>query len=834
MGEPRSIKQAEARDRAELVAVARYDLELDLTGLLDDEELRATSRIWFRCRDTAAETFVDCLADVEEASLNGRPLPTGRVPGGRIALTGLADKNELIVRSVQIRTAAAQGVHRVVDPSDAQVYMWTILACDEARRIFACFDQPDLKAVFGITAVVPRGWTATSNSGSAEVEFTSRGERWVFPDTPPLSTYVLTVNAGPLYEVRSQRDGYDLGLFCRQSLAAQLDRDAEELFDLTARGLRFYGDQFGLPFPQHRYDQVFLPDVGGAMESYGCVTWDDFFLYRTPPSHADREKRAMFLLHEMAHMWFGDLVTMRWWDDLWLNESFADWAAHWAAAGCTEFTEAWATQLVGLKQQAYRADMSPISHPIRQPIPDVETALAVFDAITYPKGASVLRQLVELVGEPVFVEALRGYFAKHAWSNTTLDDLVSELEAASGRDLSDWVTGWLTTSGTDRLVVTRENDRAHVHVEAPPRRGPLQHRLDVGVYVERSGRLLRAESRAMELQGEVTLDAVDPDALLLVNDNDLTFASVLPDPVSLEQMLTRGGDLPTPLSRSLAVTTAWDLLVRDQISTAAFVGCAVQVLRQETASSVVEPLLGLATKAADVWAPPTVRDRLLTEVADLAMQLVRQPEHRLAAVRTLAASATTEPQLAALAELVTDPDLRWRRLTRLAELDRLDDQEAVRLEHDDPNPDAWQSALVARAARPSHSAKQEAWDRSFAEEAALGPIGVQDLGTAMWRPGQEELLRPFAEDFLRRLPAISQRAMVTATSLSASLLPLAGIDASYLDELEAAVDATRSQRGGAPNGPRTIRHRAQDAEGESSTRLLTGHPLSRKGCPCLR
>ena len=258
----------------------------------------------------------------------------------------------------------------------------------------------------------------------------------VVRDTPPLSTYVPVVNAGRFVELRSTRGGYDLGLFARRSLAPMLERDAEELFDLTAKGLAFYGEQFALPFPQRRYDQVFVPEMGGAMENYGCVTWSDSFIFRDPPSYAEREVRALVLLHEMAHMWFGDMVTMRWWDDLWLNESFAEWACGWSAVACTEFTDMWAAMLATEKQDAYAADAAPTTHPIRQQLVDVATAAASFDDITYPKGAAVLKQLVAFVGEDAFVSGLRSYFRKHAWGNTTLDDLIAELASASGRDLS--------------------------------------------------------------------------------------------------------------------------------------------------------------------------------------------------------------------------------------------------------------------------------------------------------------------------------------------------------------------------------------------------------------
>ena len=308
-----------------------------------------------------------------------------------------------------------------------------------------------------------------------------------------------------------------------------LERDAEELFDLTAKGLTFFGEQFAMPFPQPRYYGALAPEMGGAMENYGCVTWSATFIYRDPPSYSERERRALVLLHEMAHMWFGDMVTMRWWDDLWLNESFAEWACGWAAVGCTEFTDMWARMLATEKQDAYAADAGPTTHPIRQELPDVATAEASFDDITYPKGAAVLKQLVAYVGEAAFVAGLRSYFRRHAWGNTTLDDLVAEVAEASGRDLTAWVEGWLETSGTDRLTLELE-DGGLTLVAAPPEgRGPLPHRLLIGAYADRGDELALVESLSVEVTGERT--RVEPGVeadLWLVNDDDLTFAVVHP------------------------------------------------------------------------------------------------------------------------------------------------------------------------------------------------------------------------------------------------------------------------------------------------------------------
>jgi len=791
MTDARSLNQDEARERGALLDVHRYDLELDLTGLADGDALRATSTVTFSATTPGARTFIECLGDVEGATLNGTPLATGTPPEGRLDVPDLEADNVLVVRSVQRRTGAGQGVHRAVDPADDEVYVWMSFEPDDARVVFACFDQPDLKAVFGITVHVPERWIVTSNTGDAAVTTTDGISTWTFADTPPLSTYVPVVNAGPYVELRSTRGGYDLGLYVRRSLAPMLERDAEELFDLTAKGLAFYGEQFALPFPQSRYDQVFAPELGGAMENYGCVTWSDSYIYRDPPSYAEREVRALVLLHEMAHMWFGDMVTMRWWDDLWLNESFAEWACCWSAQACTEFTDMWASMLATDKQDAYAADAAPTTHPIRQELVDVATAAASFDDITYPKGAAVLKQLVAFVGEDAFVTALRSYFRKHAWANTTLDDLIAEVAEASGIDLSGWVEGWLETSGTDRLTLERQDGSLTLVVTSPRGRGPLPHRLQIGAYADRGDGFSLVERLPVTVDGERTEVTGGAGAdLLLINDEDLTFATARPDPASLELLLSRGGELPTAVGRTLAVTTAWNMLYDGDVTAERFVDCAVGVLALETADSVIEPQLGRAVEAADHWAPSAARGRLLSRVADLCTSMAENPDRRVAALRGLAQSATTPEQLDALATHATEPDIRWRRLTRLAELDQLEESEVEQLLADDPNPDSWMNATRAHAALPTAEAKAQAW-QAVVVDRKIPPGVLGRVGRSFWRPGQDELLAPYAEMFLDALPLLGDAGMLWALSLSGGFYPAVGGNDGFVERLDEAAGEDR-------------------------------------------
>ena len=794
MASLRSLTRQEAHDRASLIHVESYHLALDLRGMLEGAEFSAVSTIRFSCREPGGQTFVDCAAEVRSATLNGEPLGPDAVGDARIALTDLDADNTLVVESVQASTGVGTAVHRSVDPADGRVYVWTSFEPDDARRAWACFDQPDLKAPHTFEVTAPSDWLVTSNSDAPVVTDTDGGRLWVYPATPPLSTYVPVVNAGPFYELRSERGGYDLGLYARQSLQSFLDRDAEELFDVTARGLAFFGEQFDLPFPQRSYDQVFAPDMGGAMENYGCVTWSDAFVYRSSPSPAERELRATVLLHEMAHMWFGDIVTMRWWNDLWLNEAFAEWACYWAAAAATEFTDVWAGFLAGTKQLAYPVDRGPTSHPIRQSADDVAQATAGFDAITYMKGAGVLKQLVAYVGEDAFVRGLRDYFERHAWGNASLEDLMDELSRTSGRDLSSWTKSWLEKAGTDTLRLERPPGEGMVlEASGPGGEAPRTHRLDLGIYVRDGATLARREVVALEVTDAVTQvpDVAEPIDLVLVNDNDLTFATVQPDDVSVRQLLDSASKLPTATARAVAVITVWDLLMTGRLSAAAFVDCANAVLAVETADSVVEPFLQLAVVAAERWAPDTERDRLLASVADVCLALAHQDgPHRMVAVRSLARTAVTPEQLSSLRSLAGDDvDLSWRSFTRLAALGDLDPAAVTALKDKDPNPDAWVRALAVETARPESAAKESGWDCVM--DGRTVPVGdISLVASAFWQPGQAAVLAPFAERYLEALVDLGSTGMIPAMLRAQAMFPLFGVGREFVEQ---AVRATERQ-----------------------------------------
>jgi aminopeptidase N len=788
-----SLTRDEAATRSALISVDRYDIDVDMTGLLEGDRFASTSTVTFTCTSPGSSTFVDIAADVLSATLNGVDLDVSTAAGGRLPLPDLAGHNVLVVEAATTNTAAGEGILRTVDPTDKLVYVWTSLETDEARRLWACFDQPDLKAPHRFTVLAPATWTVTSNSGPDSVEATEQEDVrvWRFPDTPPLSTYVVVVNAGPFHEVRQQHDGYDLGFYCRQSLRPHLERDLDELVTLTRQGLAFFGEKFGVPFPQERYDQVFVPNLGGAMENWGCVTYGDAQLFRTPPTHQQRQVRAEFVFHEMAHMWFGDLVTMRWWDDLWLNEAFASWAANWGLANASEFTEIWASFLALFKRTAYEMDMGPAAHPIRGEVHDVSQAMANFDAITYIKGQSVLHQLVAFIGEDAFVAGLKTYFSRHSWGNTVLTDLMTAFGEAAGRDLDDWTRAWLDRAGTDVLTLA-DGVLAAVSPNAEP---PRPHRVDVASYAVVDGGLTATGTTPVLLSGSETALDLPAGDLRLVNAGDLTFAAVRPDEQSRRLMFEHIAELPDPLSRALVVGTASQLLLLGELAPREAAGAVTRALATETSPALVEALLAMGMQFADRWAPQDEAPALQEAFADAAMGLAGAGEHRQPALRALAATASTDAHWRVLEQAASDAadtDLAWRIATRRAQLGEYDADSVQRLLDSDPDPDAHTRRLAVLAARPDLASKQEVWDAFFVDYSVPASRETLVLGSTFWRPGQSELLAPFAMRYLEELRTL-KGGLLNQGLVIRAMYPLGVGDESFLTAArEAAADESLS------------------------------------------
>ena len=777
-----ALTQGEAGRRAELLAVDRYDIELDLTGLEQGATLRSRTRITFACAEPGADTFVDAVADtLVSARLNGAELPASGWDGDRLQLTGLQEHNVLEVETTTDRTAHQLGLHRAVDPVDKRAYVWTTFEPDDARRVFACFDQPDLKAPFSFTVHAPAEWVVVSTT---EPDVTAGDDRrtWRFADTPTLSPYVTVVCAGPYVVLEREVDGRRLALLARQSLAERLEEAADELFGLTAAGLRFFTERFGTELPMPTYTQVFCPEFLGAMENYGCITWTDDFLFRSAPTAAERGIRAMVLLHEMAHMWFGDLVTMRWWDDLWLNESFATWASYWALGVLEPESDAWLL-FVHEKEGGYRTDRAPTTHPVYQEVPDTAAAMAAFDNLTYAKGASVLKQLVATVGEEAFCAGLAEHFTAHAWGNATLADLLGAVGAAAGRDLQAWARPWLLTSGAATLTLDRATRTLEQTVPGLPdgSPGPMrQHRLDVSAH-RLDGEVLRhIGTVAVEVAGASTPVDVPSDAdLLLVNDGDLTYARARLDEASTRTALQYGHTLADPLARGLLRLSLWQQVDDGRTPPAEVLAYVVRALRTEDDALVRDQLLATAEEGIGGWVHPDAAHALGGQLTEVCLERAADVdgEARTGYLRAAADHALPEQFDRVRAAAGDDVDLGWRALLRQSVFGGAPDGEIEALLARDPNPEAWLRAAAVRAARPDAASKDRVWTTVLDAEAIPSAAGA--VGRALWQPGQDELLASFAERFLQMLPGLGERNSLAQGAIPVWFFPMWGIDETW-------------------------------------------------------
>ncbi|HEY6279682.1 MAG TPA: aminopeptidase N [Streptosporangiaceae bacterium] len=731
-----NLTRDEAHDRAQLLQVTSYQVELDVTG--GEQAFSSVSTVRFRCARPGTASFIDLTAPaVTEVVLNGEPLPLAAFDGDRIALDGLAAENELRVSARCAYSRSGEGMHWFTDPADGGTYLYTDLETFDAHRVYACFDQPDLKASFELTVITPDGWLAVSNMApDVAGEPTGDGAaRWHFPPSPVMSTYITAAAAGPYHVVRSEHDGIPLGIFCRQSLARYLDPD--EIFEVTRQGFDYFHRQFGVRYQFGKYDQLFVPEFkAGAMENAGCVTFLEDYIFRSRVTGFAREARAETILHEMAHMWFGDLVTMRWWDDLWLNESFATWAGTLAQAEATRWPTAWTTFAQLHKAWAYRQDQLPSTHPIAADIPDIEAVEVNFDGITYAKGAAVLKQLVAYVGLGHFLAGLGEYFARHAWSNATLADLLAPVAATSGRNLADWSKQWLETAGVNTLRPGYALDSQGrftefvVQQEAPASHPVLRdHRIAIGLYDQTPAGLVRRLRVETDVTGERTVvgelaGQSRPD-LVLVNDDDLSYAKIRLDEHSLGTLVTSIGSFTESLPAALCWAAAWDMCRDAELAARDYLRLVLTGVGSVTDISVAQTLLRQAGSALRRYTDPAWRPAGLDLVASGLRELLAQAgpgsDSQLAYAQALAGLATSPGDLALLAGLLdgsrpidglaVDTELRWRLLRRLVSRGAAGPGEIEAELRRDATDAGERHAATCRAAIPDPAAKEASWQR---------------------------------------------------------------------------------------------------------------------------
>lgn len=823
-----NLTREEARRRSSLIDVSSYENTLILTGT--GESFRVRSRVRFTATP-ASTTFIDAItASVERIRLNGLDLETAEVVApSRITLPGLAAENELIIDAHFSYMNTGEGLHRFVDPIDDEVYLYSQFEVPDARRVFPVFEQPDLKAPFSFTVVAPSRWTVVSNSPTpspsdpSEV-FTELDEApvdgtavWQFAPTTPISSYITAIVAGPYRSVHSELVSSDgspvpLGLYCRESLFEHLD--AENLFGITRAGFEFYEREFGVPYPFEKYDQLFVPEFNaGAMENAGAVTILENYVFRSRPTEALVERRAVTVLHELAHMWFGDLVTMRWWNDLWLNESFAEYMSTLAAAEATEFTDAWTTFATLEKSWAYRQDQLPSTHPIVAEIADLEDVEVNFDGITYAKGAAVLGALVAYVGREEFFTGVQEYFSAHAWSNSVLDDLLRPLEKASGRDLRAWSRLWLEESGVNviRALPSRDDAGAltaltltqepHI-IPGQPVPSLRPHRLGVGFYrLDEDGRFARLATVHTDLDGD-SVDVELPDGasaaeVVVTNDGDLTYAKVRLDEESLALASEHLNGFDDSLTQLIVLSSVWDAVRDGELPAAHYVELLHRHLPAITHSSGLLVQLRQLATALDAYVPHARRSDLRARMADRLWELTggadgipAGSDQQLQLFQAFCRQASTDAHMDALESvlvdagtvpgLVVDTDLAWTIVTALAAGGRWTDVRIAQHLRTDDTAAGQRAAATARASRPSSSAKTQAFlglvdDRSL-PNAMIGAIaqgyarGLEhDDGTLV---AANAPLTDFSREYFDRVTGWwESRTLEIAQTLTLSLFP---------------------------------------------------------------
>jgi aminopeptidase N len=820
---PDNLTRAETRQRARLIETHRYAVEVDLSGraVADPEaEFVSTATCAFNAR-SAGETHLDLIADrVLLAELDGVELEPSGFTGSRLPLSLTPGPHEITVQAVCRYSRTGEGLHRFVDPVDRCHYLYTQFEAADARRMYACFEQPDLKAKFALSVLAPETWTVVSNAPVAQATTAGPGLRETrFAETLPISTYLTALVAGDYDAVSGPPVGVErnvpTAILCRRSVAAYLD--AAEIFAITEGGFEVFERQFGVAYPFGKYDQAFVPEYnGGAMENVGCVTLRDDYLFRSKVTAASRDYRRNTILHELSHMWFGDLVTMRWWDDLWLKESFATWSATFAVGEQAADPElAWAAFCSSAKTSAYRQDQLPSTHPVAADIVDLNAVELNFDQITYAKGAAVLGQLVGYVGRDAFLAGVRDYFAAHAFGNTTLTDLLQSLERSSGRDLSRWSAQWLESAGVNTLrlqVVTGDHGTitsAVVEQTAPDRWPTLrEHRIMLGLYTDTDGQLVRTGRIDTQIAGPRTpvpdlVGIPRPDAIV-VNDEDLSYAKVRLDPMSHAAVVARLPTVASPLTRAVLWGALWDSCRDAELPAAAYVDLVLRAAPAEADATAVRNLLGQAGVAAYSYAAPQRRQeiaerwqrglgRLLDEApggSDLQLALAR-------AFATAANPGWAADRLQRWRSgedvpngLVVDTDLRWLLVANLSRLGRLDEAAIAAEEHRDPSITGAEQAAGARAAQPSVEAKANAWRLAVETDEIPNSIHTA-VCLGFWVRGQDDLLVPYvapylaaAEDISALRGAWADKAAVLRKNVLRLLFPWPSDKQALLDRLD--------------------------------------------------
>jgi aminopeptidase N len=816
-----NLTRLEAQERKALVAVSSYQIALDLTT--GPTTFASTTRVAFTAED-GASTFIDAITErVHSITLNGTQLDTAIADGTRIQLDNLAGENVLEVVADYAYTNTGEGLHRFVDPVDGEVYLYTQFEVPDSRRVFAVFEQPDLKATFQFTVTAPSAWAVVSNQPSPTPVVDGESATWEFEPTPILSSYVTALVAGPYAVVRSELTSSDgrqipLGIYSRKSLSQFIDDDY--IFEKTRQGFAYFEQKFDYPYPFAKYDQLFVPEFNaGAMENAGAITFTESYVFRSKVTDAVRERRVITILHELAHMWFGDLVTMKWWNDLWLNESFAEWASTIAAAEATEWTEAWTTFQAMEKSWAYRQDQLPSTHPVVATIDDLEDVQVNFDGITYAKGGSVLKQLVAWVGIDAFFAGVASYFKKHAFGNTELSDLLAELEITSGRSLGEWSKLWLETAGVNTFRPLIETDSAGIITAFSVKQEAVSdyptirpHRLAIGFYSLDNGKLVRVHRVEIDVNDDSTevpslVGHAKPD-LVLVNDDDLAYAKIRLDEGSLKVAIAHLADIENPLARSLVWGAAWDATRDAESSPSDYVALVLGNIASETESTTIRTTLSQLATVARMYVSPGRRAATIEHVGDELWALAQAAEagsdSQFQFVKFFANLASTPAHVAVLTGLregtntlpglEIDTDLGWELLEGLVLNGAAGPAEIEAALAKDNTANGQQAAARARATIPTGAGKLAAFSSLVDTDEAANAI-VRQTAMGFVHTNDPSSLEQVSELYFATLADIwKTRSYHIAETLIVGLYPTTLAS-------QALVDATKEWLAANPGTP---------------------------------
>ena len=817
-----NLTRLEAQERKAILAVRSYVVALDVaTG---PETFRSTTTVTFTAHN-GRKTFIDAITTrVHSVVLNGTPLDPNTVSDNvRIQLYGLVEHNTLTVVADFAYTNTGEGLHRFVDPVDDEVYLYSQFEVPDSRRVFAVFEQPDLKATFQFDVTAPANWAVVSNSPTPAPTQTQKDDSvatWSFEPTPIISSYITAIVAGPYQAVHSELTSSSgrvipLGIFARKSLFGFLD--ADYIFEKTRQGFAYYEDKFGYPYPFAKYDQLFVPEFNaGAMENAGAVTFTETYVFRAKVTDAIKERRVVTILHELAHMWFGDLVTMKWWNDLWLNESFAEWASTIASAEATEWTEAWTTFQAMEKSWAYRQDQLPSTHPIVATINDLEDVQVNFDGITYAKGGSVLKQLAAWVGIDEFFAGVGNYFAKYEYGNTELKDLLAELELTSGRELSGWASQWLETAGVNTLKPEIETDTDGVitafrilQTAAADYPTIRPHRLAIGFYnTAASGKLERTHRLELDIDADASTEVADlvgltrPE-LVLLNDDDLTYAKIRLDDVSFRVALAHLADIRSPLARALVWGSAWDSTRDGEIAARDYLDLVLDNIASETESTTIRLTLSQLVQAARVYVATETREAAITKVGDRLLTLAQGAEAGSDAqfqfVKFFAAIPSTAEHVASLRGLLDgsialdgleiDSDLSWELLEGLVLVGEAGETEiAAQLENDNTS-QGQQSAARARATISTIEGKRVALDAALAD-GTIPNVALRNMGVGYSHVNDPAVLESLVAPYFDALTTVwKERSYKIAEYTILGFYPSSLASQSLIDATKAWLDA---------------------------------------------